>query len=157
MAHSLTDLERDLVEEFGNIYEAYGLKRLKGLIIGLLLTREESVSLDDMTELLQRSKGPISSAVRELTNISLIRKVNGPENRRDYYAAHPDLFFNNFKFNMATVRKNRRTADLFLNEMKKEDSNPTTIANLERMLAFYSLMESFYEDFTAKWEKNKEN
>lgn len=157
MAKTLSTLERNLVEEFGNIYEAYGLKRLKGLIVGLLMTRTEPVSLDDMTALLRRSKGPISSAVRELANIGLIRKVEGPENRRDYYVAHPDLFYNNFKFNMATVRKNKATAERFLAIMRDNDADKHDVAiqNLEHMRAFYTLMEAFYEGFSAEWEQAK--
>lgn len=158
MSKTLSALERDLVEEFGNIYEAYGLKRLKGLIVGLLLTQTEPVSLDDMTTLLRRSKGPISSAVRELASIGLIRKVEGPENRRDYYVAHPDLFYNNFKFNMATVRKNRATADRFLAAMQEDDAvrHDVAMQNMERMRAFYTLMETFYEGFSAEWERVKQ-
>jgi HTH-type transcriptional regulator, glycine betaine synthesis regulator len=157
MGQPLTKLQQDLVEEFGRIYEAYGLKRLTGLIVGLLLNQREPVSLDDIVEHLNRSKGPISQAVRELADAGLIRKVNGPENRRDYYEAHPDIFYNNFKFNMATVRKNRRTAEQFLREMKESDevAHQGSIGNLEHMMAFYSLMEAFYERFSVEWEQQR--
>lgn len=152
-SRSLSPAERDLIDEFGNIYESYGLKRLQGLIVGLLLTQEEPVSLDDMVELLGHSKGPISIAVRRIDDIGLARKVNGPVNRRNYYTAHPDLFLNNFKFNMATVRKNRELSERFLSRLRAEGSagREETIRNLEHMQAFYELMESFYQDFADKW------
>ncbi|BBM70772.1 GbsR/MarR family transcriptional regulator [Rhodothermus marinus] len=155
MGRGLTPLQRDLVEEFGNIYEGYGLSRLKGLIVGLLLTQPEPLSLDDIATLLNRSKGPISSTIRELASIGLVRKVNGPENRRDYYVAHPDLFLNNFKFNLATVRKNRRTAEQFLWEMEAsgDPAHQAAIERLRHMQAFYRLMEQFYENFTKEWER----
>lgn len=153
----LTQLQQELVDEFGNLYESYGLKRLKGLIVGLLLTQADPVSLDDMVALLGRSKGPISGAVRELATIGLIRKVQGPVNRRDYYAVHHDLFYNNFKFNMATVRKNRTIAGRYLKAMRGADDGDygEAIANLEHMEAFYTLMESFYQQFSAAWERTK--
>jgi len=158
-SRSLSPAEHDLIDEFGNIYESYGLKRLQGLIVGLLLTQEEPVSLDDMVELLGHSKGPISIAVRRIDDIGLARKVNGPVNRRNYYTAHPDLFLNNFKFNMVTVRKNRELAERFLSRLRAE--GPTgreeTIRNLEHMQAFYKLMESFYQDFADKWSDIKED
>jgi DNA-binding transcriptional regulator GbsR (MarR family) len=151
-------VERDLIQEFGNIYETYGLKRLEGLIVGLLLTQEGPVSLDDMVELLGHSKGPISVSVRRLADIGLIRKVNGPVNRRNYYAAHPDIFYNNFQFNMATVRKNRSLAENFLARLQTEDAEGSeeTIENLEHMRAFYRLMEEFYQDFSEQWQKVKQ-
>lgn len=107
-----------------------------------------------MVEHLGHSKGPISVAVRRLANIGLVRKVNGPVNRRNYYAAHPDIFYNNFKFNMATVRKNRSLAENFLARLKAEgvDGSEETVENLEHMRAFYRLMEDFYQDFSERWE-----
>ena len=103
-------VEKELIEKFGNIYESYGLRRLQGLIVGLLLTKSEPVSLDDMVEILDRSKGPISISVRRLDDMDYVRKVEGPNNRRNYYESHPNIFFNNFKFNMQTVRENRSIA-----------------------------------------------
>ena len=152
-----SDVEEELIEEFGNLYESYGLKRLEGLIVGLLLTQPDPISLDDIVELLNHSKGPISVAVRRLDDIGLARKVNGPVNRRNYYVAHSDLFYNNFKFNMATVRKNREMAERFLSRMRMEgqEDREKTIQNLEHMQAFYELMESFYEDFSKQWQQVK--
>lgn len=149
--------EEELIQEFGNLYETYGLKRLEGLIVGLLLTQSEPVSLDDMVHLLEHSKGPISVAVRRLDDIGLIRKVNGPVNRRNYYAAHPDIFYNNFKFNMETVRKNRDIAERFLERVEEEgaDGREKTIENLKHMRLFYRHMESFYQDFSEKWKQVK--
>ncbi len=154
---ALTDLQNRLVEEFGNLYESYGFKRLKGLIVGLVLTQSEPVSLDDITTLLDRSKGPISSAVRELASIGIIRKVNGPVARRDYYEADENLFYNNFRHNMDIVRKNRRIAERYLQRLSSSSDGNKDYAvmeeNLEQMRAFYTLMESFYADFSEQWEK----
>jgi DNA-binding transcriptional regulator GbsR (MarR family) len=149
--------EEELIQEFGNLYETYGLKRLEGLIVGLLLTQEEPVSLDDMVKLLNHSKGPISVAVRRLADIGLIKKVNGPVNRRNYYAAHPDIFYNNFKFNMATVRKNREIAERFLERIEEDgaDGQKQTVENLKHMQLFYRHMENFYQDFSEKWKQVK--
>ena len=150
-------VEHELIGEFGNLYESYGLKRLEGLIVGLLLTQTAPVSLDDMVEHLAHSKGPISVAVRRLAGIGLVRKVNGPVNRRNYYAAHPDIFYNNFKFNMATVRKNRSLAENFLARIRTEDEagSEETVDNLEHMRDFYRLMEGFYQDFSERWKQVK--
>lgn len=149
--------EEELIQEFGNLYETYGLKRLEGLIVGLLLTQEEPVSLDDMVQFLNHSKGPISVAVRRLADIGLIKKVNGPVNRRNYYAAHPDIFYNNFKFNMETVRKNREIAERFLDQIENEgaEGREKTIENLKHMRLFYRHMEEFYQDFSEKWTQVK--
>ena len=152
MLAPLTPSQRDLVHEIGSIYEQYGLQRLKGLIVGLLLVQPGPLSLDDIAELLARSKGPISMAVRDLASAGLLRKVDGDNSRRDYYATHPDIFLNNFKNGMAIVRKNRRTAEQFLSEMKGNAAHAEALRNLEQMRAFYTLMESFFQDFAERWE-----
>jgi DNA-binding transcriptional regulator GbsR (MarR family) len=157
MAKALSEIQQRFVAEMGNIYAAYGFKRLNGLIVGILLTENEPLSLDDMTQLLGRSKGPLSEACRQLSTAGLIRKVHGPENRRDYYAVDPDIFLNNYKANMRTVRKNRVVAEQFLSEIRKEHdpSLKAMQAHLKQMHSFYTLMESFYASFSSEWEKNK--
>ncbi len=150
-------VERELIEEFGNIYESYGLRRLQGLIVGLLLTKSDPVSLDDMVEILDRSKGPISISVRRLDDFDLVRKVEGPNNRRNYYTSHPDIFFNNFKFNMKTVRENRALAERMLARVDPEgEETRKTQESLQHMKAFYDLMESFFEDFAERWQEVKQ-
>jgi DNA-binding transcriptional regulator GbsR (MarR family) len=86
-----------------------------------------------------------------------VKKVNGPVNRRNYYAAHPDLFYNNFKFNMATVRKNREMAERFLSRLESEgaEGREETVENLKHMRLFYKHMEAFYQDFSDRWKKVK--
>jgi DNA-binding transcriptional regulator GbsR (MarR family) len=144
--------EKELIEKFGNIYESYGLRRLQGLIVGLLLTKSEPVSLDDMVDILDRSKGPISISVRRLDDMDLVRKVEGPNNRRNYYESHPNIFFNNFKFNLQTVRENRALAERFLSRIDAGgEETEKTKESLEHMQAFYELMESFFEDFAERW------
>ena len=152
MPDALTPAQRDLVNEFGSIYEQYGFQRLKGLLVGLLFVQPDALSLDDIADQLSRSKGPISMAVRDLAAAGLLRKVDGDNSRRDYYAIHPDLFLNNFKNNMSIVRKNRRTAEQFLSEMEGDAAHAEALRNLERMRAFYTLMESFFHDFAERWE-----
>lgn len=150
-------VEKELIEEFGNIYESYGLRRLQGLIVGLLLTKGEPVSLDDMVEILDRSKGPISISVRRLDDMDLVRKVEGPNNRRNYYASHPDIFFNNFKVNMATVRENKALAERFLARIEaREEGTEKTRKSLKHMEVFYDLLDSFFEDFAERWQEVKQ-
>ena len=150
-------LRRSLVEEFGNIYENYGLSRLKGLLVGLVVAHDGPLSLDDMAERLGRSKGPISQTARELALAGLIRKVEGPEVRRDYYDADPDLFLNNFRRNMRTVVKNRTTAEFFLGQLDTlgDGQDGSLREHLTHMRAFYALMEDVYARFEEEWAEAK--
>lgn len=149
-------LQREFVEAFGNLYAAYGWKRLDGLIIGLLLAKDETLSLDEICAALGRSKGPISESVRQLTARGLLRKMAGRENRRDYYAIDPDVFFHNHQLNMQAVRKNRAIAEMYLAQETESETLNGMRRNLRVMHAFYTLMESFYSDFSARWNAEKQ-
>ena len=162
MRNQAAELQKDFVEAFGNLYAAYGWKRLDGLILGLLFARARTLSLDEICEALGRSKGPISESVRQLAARGLLRKAAGSENRRDYYAVDPDLFHHNHLLNMQTVRRNRAIAEEFLS---RQSDTPELAAaeeldgmrqNLRHMFAFYTLMESFYSDFSALWSAEKQ-
>ncbi|MFZ1731470.1 MAG: winged helix DNA-binding protein [Bacteroidota bacterium] len=149
-------LQKEFVEAFGNLYAAYGWKRLDGLIIGLLLAKAETLSLDEICTSLGRSKGPISESVRQLAARGLLRKMAGRENRRDYYAIEPDLFFHNHQLNMRAVRKNRAIAEEYLAQEAGSAELEGMRKNLRIMHAFYTLMESFYSDFSMRWNAEKQ-
>ncbi|MDT8325530.1 MAG: winged helix DNA-binding protein [Bacteroidota bacterium] len=149
------ELHREFVDAFGSLYAAYGWKRLDGLIIGLLMARAETLSLDEICEALGRSKGPISESVRQLADKGLLRKMPGRENRRAYYAVDPELFHHNHLQNMMVVRKNRQIAEHFLASSAGVEGTEGMRSNLRSMHAFYTLMESFYSDFSARWQDER--
>lgn len=148
-------LQSEFVESFGNLYAAYGWKRLDGLILGLLLARACTMSLDEICGALGRSKGPISESVRQLAAKGLVRKMAGSENRRDYYAIDPDVFHHNHLLNMQAVRKNRTIAEQYLGRLDPDATLDGMRHNLRRMFAFYTLMEQFYHDFSARWSEEQ--
>jgi DNA-binding transcriptional regulator GbsR (MarR family) len=155
MTEEAAELQREFVEAFGNLYAAYGWKRLDGLIIGLLMARAETLSLDDICDALGRSKGPISESVRQLAEKGLIRKMPGRENRKAYYASDPDMFYHNHLRNMEVVRKNRLMAEQYLSRCGEAETATGMCENLRSMHIFYTLMESFYSDFAIRWSEEK--
>jgi HTH-type transcriptional regulator, glycine betaine synthesis regulator len=157
MPSKLDPRQRQFIEEFGNLYAAYGFKRLSGMLIGLLLASDGPLCLDDICHHLNRSKGAISESTRRLNSLGIIKKIEGPESRKDYYIADSDIFINVFHFNMATVRKNLSIADQFQHLL--EGGNPKHLGrwreNLKVMNSFYQLMSEFYDGFDGKWTDHK--
>lgn len=147
----VTTVQKDFIEAFGNLYSSYGWKRLDGLIIGLLIARAETLSLDEICEALGRSKGPISETVRHLSEHGLIHKVGGEEHRRNYYTVDHDVFFQNHLRNMQTVRKNRSIAEQYLQMTANSEDLGGMRHHLRTMHSFYTLMESFFSEFSARW------
>ncbi|MBR9978030.1 MAG: MarR family transcriptional regulator [Bacteroidetes bacterium] len=155
MAMDAGQLQREFAETLGNLYAGYGWKRLDGLIIGLLLAKSTQLSLDDISRELNRSKGPISESVRQLTAKRLLRKAAGPENRRDYYVIDPEIFHHNHLLNMQVVHRNRMVAEDFLSRDTGEAMPDGMRGNLRTMHAFYTLMERFYSDFSVRWKQEQ--
>ena len=157
MTHKISPSQQRFIEDFGNLYASYGFKRMNGLIIGLLLSSSDPLSLGDIAKQLNRSKGLISEAVRRLNSMSLIKKTNGPDSRKDYYTADESIFINFFHVNMGAVRKNVVIAEQFLHELEADKSAATKRwkHNLIVMDAFYQQMSAFYNGFEATWLAKK--
>jgi DNA-binding transcriptional regulator GbsR (MarR family) len=155
--HKLSPQQKLFVEEFGNLYASYGFKRMNGLIIGLLLTTPEPLSLGEICRLLSRSKGLISEATRRLNSLGFIKKSSGADSRKDYYIADDEIFINVFHFNMGAVRKNISIAESFLLQLNNDKSNEAKRwkENLLMMETFYDHMNDFYKEFDTVWRKKK--
>jgi DNA-binding transcriptional regulator GbsR (MarR family) len=151
-------IKKELIQRFGDAYKAFGLSKLMGHIIALLLFSPEPLSLDEITKQLGRSKGPISQLVRRLRDKHLIRKVWMPgNNRKDYYEVEPEVFEHAFRNNLELIKNNTRIAKQ-LKEKVKSAKNGSLFSVNQRMIEmekFYLLMEDHYNNFLTAWAKER--
>jgi biotin operon repressor len=75
----------DFIESIGVLWEADGLPRIAGRIVGYLIVQPEPCSLDELAAGLGVSKASISTDARRLEQLGLITRVSLPGDRRDYY------------------------------------------------------------------------
>lgn len=151
-------IKKELIQRFGDAYKAFGLSKLMGHIIALLLFSPAPLSLDEITKELGRSKGPVSQIVRRLRDRNLIRKVWTPENnRKDFYEIDPDLFEHAFRNNLELIKNNTRIAKQLKAGIKSVNkSSLKTINNrMHEMERFYTLMEKHYQNFLEEWSGKK--
>lgn len=92
MKQTVEDIRNDLIDTIGEISERYGLTRVAGLLEGLLLLSREPLSLDDMAERLEVSKGSVSTNVRLLERWKAVRRVFNRGDRKNYYELRGDLW-----------------------------------------------------------------
>ncbi|GAB1351141.1 winged helix DNA-binding protein [Ignavibacteriales bacterium] len=151
-------IKNDMIIRFGDAYRAFGLNKLMGHIVALLIFSSNPVSLDDICEQLGRSKGPVSQILRRLRDKKLIRKALFAENnRKDYYEIVPEIFENAFLNNFDLIKNNTRIA-VALREMAVDgnlDKNTATSRRLEEMEKFYKLMERHFLNFQNEWEEER--
>lgn len=75
-----------VIENFGQYFEAYKLSRILGRVYGLRpITDQPYLGLDQMVDELNVSKASVSITARQLVSFMMIEKVTRPGDRRDYY------------------------------------------------------------------------
>lgn len=87
----LSEAAVQYVEQMGLLWEAEGLPRIAGRMLGFLALQPEPVSLEDITTVLDVSKASVSNDARRLERMGLVERASKPGDRRDYYAIAPDM------------------------------------------------------------------
>jgi DNA-binding transcriptional regulator GbsR (MarR family) len=152
-------ITQQIVADFAEGYSNFGLNPLMGRTVGLLIISQDPQSLDDMVEMLEMSKGPISQICRRLKERGLIKKVWIPGDRKDYYKAADDIFGKAYSNQVGKMQRNIDIAEKYL--ALAEDSNSDRAAFIEnkmkRMKAFYELMDEYNKNFIKAWDDHPAN
>jgi DNA-binding transcriptional regulator GbsR (MarR family) len=85
------DHER-FVERAGLLWEADGLPRIAGRIVGLMIIAEEPLSLDEIADALGVSKASASTDTRLLERLGYLERMSKPGDRKDYYCSSEKSF-----------------------------------------------------------------
>jgi DNA-binding transcriptional regulator GbsR (MarR family) len=82
--------EKHFIEDISLFFEQMGLPRMAGRVLGVLqISDPPAQSTNDLCEVLQASKGSISTTTRLLTEMGLIERVASPVPRRIYFQFKP--------------------------------------------------------------------
>ena len=92
MSPMRTDTAQRFVEAWGAMGSLWGINRSVARVHALLMASEEPISLEEIAERLQISKGNASMSLRELRNFGVVRQVEVPADRRDFYVTEPDVW-----------------------------------------------------------------
>jgi DNA-binding transcriptional regulator GbsR (MarR family) len=92
MSPMADDTVQRFVEAWGAMGSLWGINRSVARVHALLMASEEPVSLDEIAERLQISKGNASMSLRELRTFGVVRQVEVPGDRRDFYVTEPDVW-----------------------------------------------------------------
>ncbi len=94
-----------LVDSWGAMGVLWGINRSMARVHALLIASDEPLSLDEIAEQLEISRGNASMCLKELRNWRVIQRVHKPGDRRDYYVPEQDVL--RMFFRIATERKKR--------------------------------------------------
>lgn len=150
-------IKHDIIKNFGVAYRAFGLSKLMGHIVALLISSHEPISLEEIAKSLNRSKGPVSQILRRLRDRNLIRRVWQPTSRKDFYEIQPEIFEIAYRNNLELIKSNTRLARQLKNMVTKEKKiNMEALKmRLIEMEKFYEIMEKHHENFLQEWSKER--
>jgi DNA-binding transcriptional regulator GbsR (MarR family) len=148
-------VKQDFIRDFGDAYLRFGLPRLMGHIVGLLLFKDGPLSLDEITEQLHVSKGPVSQVMSRLRDHGLVVRENNPGDRKDFYRASGDIFGIAFSNHAGLFRRNLDLARSFRARLDRAELPETFVARVEEMTEFYTLMLDHMEQFMKAWENRR--
>jgi DNA-binding transcriptional regulator GbsR (MarR family) len=92
MHKSLVTVNDSTVAGLGRLARFFGFSEVMGRLYGTLLLSPEPMSLDDLAEGLQISKGSVSMNMRALERWGMAHEVWMRGERKKYYEAEPDLW-----------------------------------------------------------------
>ncbi|MEO1021798.1 MAG: MarR family transcriptional regulator [Bacteroidota bacterium] len=153
------ELKQRLIEAYSHAYQNLGYSSLMGKMVGLLLISPEALSLDQISEELKMSKGPISQIARRLKDHKLIEKEWVPGERKDFYRAAEDIFGQAFRNYTSSMRQNRKLGERFAALSEEDSVSDLSVGyfnmRMKEMKAFYGLMDDYHRQFLKAWEQER--
>ena len=94
LATDLQIVHDSMLDGLGQLADYFGFNKLMGQLFGSLLLSAEPLSLDDMTGRLGISKASVSTNMRSLEHMGMVRQVivRGGGDRRKYYQVETDFW-----------------------------------------------------------------
>lgn len=141
------------IENMGLHYQDYGLSRIAGRILGLLLVTPQPISSEEMADTLQVSRSSISTNLRTLLMADLVEKVSLPGDRVDYYVQSETLWQNALEMRLAAIYPLKEVAQEGLEGL--EPDHPAR-PRLAEMIDWVEMVEGFVQHLQNEWHSTRE-
>lgn len=149
----LSDSLRQFIESMGVFFERYGVSRIGGRMLGLLMVAERELSLDDIVNALGVSRASVSTNARMLILYGMAQLVTRPGDRRDYYRLPQDTWAHATEAELEAILAMRRIAERGLAAARASDRAATE--HLEEMVAYTDLVLEDRRNLLEHWRKRK--
>ena len=92
MNRKLDEVRHGIMDTLGRITSFWGFSKIMGQLYGMLYLSATPMTLDQMAEKLEISKGNVSINIRALERWNMVRPVWVKGDRKDYYEAETDFW-----------------------------------------------------------------
>ncbi len=141
------------VENMGLHYEDYGVPRIGGRILGLLLLADRPIDSDEIVDVLQVSRSSVSTNLRTLLMTGLADRVSLPGERSDYYVFSTDAWEKALEMRLDSILSLRDTAE---EGMAGLAENHPARERLAEIIKWVDIVEEGYEKMLESWQAFKE-
>ncbi len=148
------EARRQFIEDAGDTLEEHGLPHMAGRVLGaLMICVPPQMSMNELAEQLQASKGSISSATQMLLRLGIIEKISMPGHRRHYYRPRANLWSDLFTLRTEHLNRHHALADQGLRAIADEPLEMKE--RLFEMQVFFDFVEKEIPGFAQRWEKQR--
>ena len=141
------------IENMGLHFEEYGVPRIGGRILGLLLASSRPVSSEEISEMLEASRSSVSTNLRTLLMTGLADRISLPGERSDYYIFSDGAWENILEIRLDRVESLREMAE---NGLQGVQDHHQARARLKEITAWADMVEKAYEGIIKEWQSRKE-
>jgi HTH-type transcriptional regulator, glycine betaine synthesis regulator len=152
-----------LVQALGQLAESAGFNRMIGQIYGLLYLSPARLSLGEIAEKLNASKGSASLNTTSMERWGMIKRINLPADRRDYYEADTDFWkvirgilrnrekklINDLKVSIANSMKELKNTGAAGKASSKDDVAKFYQARLKHLMDFLNTFTRMFNAYMA--------
>ncbi|MCB1405529.1 MAG: MarR family transcriptional regulator [Rhodobacteraceae bacterium] len=135
---TVAEARSDFIEKIGVIVQTEGLPRIAGRVLAILLFDGERLSFSQLAELLQVSRGSISSSVRLLETQQMIKRVAKPGDRQDYFQIVENAFPHLIEASVLRARRAAADIEDSLAEIPHSEEGPRR--RVAEFAAYYRAM-----------------
>jgi DNA-binding transcriptional regulator GbsR (MarR family) len=137
------------IESMGIYFENEGVSRIGGRILGLLLIAHQPLSAEEIANILQVSRGSVSTNIRLLLNSGLVEKVAFLNQRLTYFAIARTAWEQVIRASIQKVKAFKDIAAMGLAALPQQDM---ARGRLEEMIAWADAMAVLYENALKQWQ-----
>jgi len=147
---NLPPMIKTFVLHFGEMGSRWGINRTVGQIYALIYLSDEPLNADQIVESLGFSRSNVAMGIKELDVMNLIMLRHIPNDRKDYYATHEDIW--DIVRNLIEARR-KREIDPTLSMLRSVImENPSSTeekhaqVKMEEMYELIDMLTQWYEE-----------
>lgn len=151
---TLSNDQKQLIEEIGVYHETNGFQPAVARVVGLLLVSDKpELTFEEVSEALSISKSATSNAINMLLNTGHIEYTTFPGDRKRYFRIRSSNWRDLFARRMEDLSQLNDLLKRVLQVRKREQ--PIYDAKLNDFISFLDFLKNKMPDLIDEWEKSR--